>query len=308
MLTVRAQFPDLDLVDMLPALDAVLFRKFRSRPPQYSRHFHVRSSSRSMEQSTQVTGVGLLRRVPEGTNVQYDKPVPGSNKTWIHEQYGLGVSFSKMMKMNAQYPVIRKTMEDMGLSARETVEVLAASDYNNAFDPAYPGPDGVPLVSLDHPLWKKGGVQANTLPAPADLDVMSLRAAMVLGRKMVDHTGKKMMVPFTRMVVPPDLEATAIELTKTNERPDTANNAINATRHFRENAMRNYEVYDYIIDPDTWFITVAPSELPLKFWWREKPNTIHDVHFDSRNIQSAIWMQQSHGWDDYMGIIGVPGA
>lgn len=306
-LTVRQHFPDLDLVDMLPALNSVMFRKFKSRKPAYSRFFNVKTSTRSMEQSAQVLGVGLFKSVPEGGTVGYDQPVPGFNKTWIHSQYALGVMFSKLLQMNAKWPIIQRTMEDLGASARETVEILAASVYNNAFSGSYLGPDGVPLCSANHPLPKYGGVQSNTMTA-ADLDVTSLRAAMIASQKMVDATGKQIMVPYTRLVVPVDLEPIAIELTKSQYRPDTANNALNSMRETEENPLRNYELYRYLTDDDTWFLSVPKGDLPLIFWWRERPNPVHDIDFDSRNLKSAMWMQFSYGWDDYQGIFGVPGA
>ena len=49
---IRAQFPDLFLASMLPALDEVIFQRYDRFPPQYTQVFRMMSSGKSIEQTS----------------------------------------------------------------------------------------------------------------------------------------------------------------------------------------------------------------------------------------------------------------
>lgn len=306
---IRAKFPDLFLTSMLPALDEVIFERFDRWPPQYTKIFRVLSSDRSIEQTSELSGLGTFALIPEGGAMHYDEPVPGFDKTYLHEQYGLGFRVTKIMADDDRFGVIQQLARDLGESARETIEMTVASHFNNGFSPSYPGPDGQPLFSLNHPLVKGGGVQANTLSVPADLDVPSLELALTDFRRMRGPSGKKIRIRPARLVVPPELEFAAQEILSGTMRSDTANNTPNAFR--KRLGLPPFEeamVWDYLTDPDAWFIVADPEDTELRVYWREKPNTVHDVDFDTRSIKTAMWYRMSSGWSSFYGVYGVPGA
>ncbi|NWG75090.1 MAG: Mu-like prophage major head subunit gpT family protein [Rubrivivax sp.] len=306
---IRGKFPDLYLTAMLPALDEVIFERFERWPPQYSRIFRVMTSSRSIEQTTEVSGLGTFHVIPEGGAMRYDEAVPGFDQTYLHEQYGLGFKISRVMADDDRFGIIQKLAADLGNSARETIELTVASHFNNGFSGSYLGPDGVALFSTSHPLVKAGGVQANTLSTPADLDIPSLELALTDFRRMVGPSGKKIRLRPTKLVVPPELEFAAQEMLTATLRSDTPNNAPNAFK--RRVGLPSFDevfVWDYLSDPDAWFVVADPEDTELRFYWREKPNTVHDVDFDSRSIKTAMWFRFSSGWSSYYGVYGVPGA
>jgi len=306
---VRTQFPDLFLTDALPALDEIIFQEFDPFPPQFSRIFRVLNSKRSIEQTTQLSGIGLFGQIPEGGDVIYDQPVQGFDKTYVHQQFGLGFKISRVMADDDRWGIIKKMASELGRSARETIEIAVAAHFNNGFDAGYPGPDGKALFATDHPLVKSGGTQKNRPTVAADLDIASLQIALTDFRQMKDSSGKKIRVPAKTLVVPPDLEFTAAEILEGKMRADTANNTVNAFRH-RDTfgSFTDWMVWDYLTDPDAWFITAPRERTELRFYWRERPATMHDVDFDSRTIKTAMWMRYSHGWSDFNGVYGSPGA
>ena len=53
---VRTVLPDLYLQSMLPAIDEVVMTKYSRFPDEYSEVFRMETSSRSIEQTTEVTG------------------------------------------------------------------------------------------------------------------------------------------------------------------------------------------------------------------------------------------------------------
>jgi len=306
---IRTQFTDLFLEDMLPALEVVIWNRYNRFPPQWTNIFRVMSSNRSIEQTSQVSGLGLPTRLTEGEPVHYDQPVQGFDKTFTHSRFGLGFRASSELVDDDKWQLISKMGVELGRSAKEAVEIEVAAHFNNAFDAGYPGPDGVALCSASHPLVKAGGVQSNVLSAPADLDVTSLQLALTDFRKMKDSSGKKIRVPVSKLVVAPENEWTAAEILEGKMRADTANNTINA---FQKRdlfpAFERWMVWDYLTDPDAWFLVADPADTELRFYWRKQPYTVHDIDFDTQAVKTALFYRKSHGWSDFYGVYGTPGA
>jgi phage major head subunit gpT-like protein len=295
---------------MLPALEEVTFQRFTQHPPQYPKIFRVLDSSRSIEQSSEITGLGTMVEIPEGGDMKYDYAVPGFNKTYTHIQMGLGYKVSRIMVDDDRFGVIKKLAGELGRSARETIELHAASELNNGFTAgSYAGPDGVALFSASHPLVKAGGTAANTLASAADLDIASLELALTDFRGMVDPAGKKIRLIPEQLIIPRQSEFIAAEMLKGTMRSDTANNTVNAFRNrIGIGAFEDVMVYEYLTDPDAWFIRAAKEDTELRFYWRERPAQVHEIHFDSRTIKTAMWMRFSHGFSSWYGWYGVPGA
>jgi phage major head subunit gpT-like protein len=305
---VRTQFSDLFLVDMLPAIDQVIYDRYNRYAPQYTKIFRMMSSERSIEQTTEITGLGFFNQVNEGGNVRYDEPLQGYDKTYTHGQWASGFKSTRVAIDDDKFGFIKRLGQELGNSASETIEVDAASDLNNGFSGSFLGPDGVALFSTSHPL-RGGGVQSNRLTIAADLDVPNLELALTQCRKWVNHRGHKKRIPMTRLVHGADLEFAAAELLTGTMRSDTGNHTINAFKHRSGmSSFSDHFLYDYLTDPDTWFIAADPEDTELRYYWREKPNTVHDIDFDSRSVKTAMWYRNSHGWSGYLGWFGSPGA
>lgn len=304
---VRTILPDLYLQSMLPAIDEVIMTKYARFPKEFSEVFRMETSSRSIEQTTEVTGFGQFAVVPENDVTRYDDPLPGFNKTYIHAQYSLGFKVSRIAVDDDKFGVVKKLATELGRSAYETQEVVAANVLNTGFT-STTGPDGKALFDTGHPLIG-GQTQTNKLSYPTDPDVTSIQLALTDMRQTLDHRGKKLRIPTKRMIVPPALEFIAAELLGGTDRADTANNTINAFR--RRSGMPSFDswmVYDYLSDPHAWFLQADTGDTEMRFYTREEFNTIHDVDFDSRGVKTAGWMRFSVGYNGFYGIYGVPSS
>lgn len=305
---IRTLFPDLFLQSMLPAIDEVVMTKYSRFPDEFVEVFRMESSSRSIEQTTEVTGFGQFAVVAEGSTTRYDEPLPGFNKTYVHAQYGLGFKVSKVAMDDDKFGVVRKLATELGRSAKETREVGAASVFNLGFaaDTGYvTGPDGQPLFSTAHPLVG-GGTQTNKLVYPTDPDVTSIQLALTDMRQTLDHRGKRLRIPTKKAIFPAPMEFIAAELLGGTDRPDTANRTINAFR--RRSGMPSFDswmVWDYLTDSHAWFLEGEKSDTELRFYDREAFNTVHDIDFDSRSVKTAGWMRYSYGFNGFYGIYGV---
>ena len=306
---IRATLPDLDLEDMLPAIDDVIYEGHGEWPEQYTEVFNVMDSTRSIEQTTEVTGLSGFIVTPEGADATFDDPVPGFPKTYTHLQYSLGFRASKIMAMNNKFETIRRMARELGVSARDTREIIAADVFNQAFNVAFPGPDQVALCDLSHPLAKSGGTEQNRLTADADLSPTSLELALTDFRAFVDHTGKRKRIPPRTLLVAGNNEWNASTILGGSMASGTANRDINAFRN-RSNlpGFRRWMVWDYLTDKDAWFLLSDKRDHQLRFYDREAFNTAHDIVFRSRTIETVGWMQFVAGFSNFWGVYGSPGV
>jgi phage major head subunit gpT-like protein len=309
----RLAFPDLYLTTWLPGLRAVTMNRFGRKPEQYSKVFRVLNTTRSLEQTSEVTGLSTFIQVGEGENTRYDAPLPAYNKNYIPTDWTLGYKITHRAQADDQYGVVAGMARMLGDSANETVEVQAAIVYNYGFVTTGPdggstaGPDGVALFATNHPLIG-GGVQANRPSPDADLDIPSLEAGLTAVRNFVNHRGLKVRAIPRRLVVPPALRFAAAEILLSEKRSDVANNAINAFKNIPDEPTLTPFTYDYLTDDDAWFVLPDTEDLELRFYWRERFDQMQDVDFDSRSIKVAGWMTFDRGFSDYLPTYGTTGA
>lgn len=305
---VRQLLPDLNLTSMLPAIDEVVMTKYQQYPPQFPEVFRMLTSKRGLEQTTEVTGFGQFGVVAEGKSVTYDTPLPGFKRNYIHLQYGLGFKVTKVAFDDDQFGVIRKLATELGRSAHETRENIAAAIFNQGFNAAYAGGDGKPLFSSAHPL-AGGGTESNVLSMASDPDVVSLRLVLTAMRRTKNHRGLLQRIVPKQVIVPPELEFVAAELLGGDERPDTANRAINSFK--RRSGFPSFEqwmVWDYLADSQAWFVEAAPEDTEIRWYEREAFNTVHGIDFESRSMKTAGWMRNSAGFNGWFGVYGVPSS
>jgi phage major head subunit gpT-like protein len=306
---VRQQFTDLMLEDALPALKGLINKSFEKHPSQYPKHFRIMTSGRAIEQYTEITGLGLFKETPEGAAVHFDQPMQGFDKTFKHLQYSLGYRISRIMLDDDKWGLAAKMARELGSSARESREILAADVYNQAFNASFPGPDGKPLCATDHPLIKAGGNQTNRPTTGMDLDQTAIELALTDFRLMRDPTGKKVRVTPKRLVLPAQLEFVAAEFMASTQRADTGNNAVNALKHRAGfGAFEDFSVYEYLTDPDAWFILADLEETEMHWYDREKPVVLNDMDKRTRSIEQSMWYRCSVGFASFYGVYGSPGA
>ena len=307
-MVIRQSIPDLFLESMLPAIDEIVQAKYNRWPPQFPKFFRMRSTNRGIEQTTEMTGFGQMVVVPENVAVPYATPYPAFKKTYLTAQYALGFKVSRLVRDDDRHGVVAKLAGELGESALETREVVAASVFNGGF--ADTGPDGVSLFSTAHPLvGPGGGTQTNCLSAASDPDPTSIALALTDMRQTVDHTGKKKRIPPKQMIVPSGLEFIAAQMLGGVDDPSTANRALNPLR-MRSGlpSFQSLEVWEYLTDQHAWFIQSDPANTELRFYDQEKFNTIHDVDFDSRTLKTAGWMRFAVGHNGFYGVYGVPSS
>lgn len=303
---VRGNFSDFYLETMLPALKAIIWKRYQDRPKQFAELFTVDSTSRSIEQFSEITGMGLFSKINEGGNVKYDYAMQGFDKTFKPWRRGLGFQVSQDLVEDDKIGLAAKFSNELGRSCSETIELEAAEVFNNAFA-TVTGADGKVLCAADHPLIKSGSTASNLLSVAAQLSYTSLKMAMLEGEAIRDHSGKLIHVPMKKLVIPPAYRFIAAQLLKSADDPTTANRATNVLR-YADDGMPTMFVYRYLTSTTAWFLCAEPADTGLLWLWRRKPYVKGDFDFDSETGKTAMRYKAAHGFYAWQGVFGTPGA
>jgi len=284
-----------------PGLKKIYGQEYAQYPEIYPKVFDVESSTKAFEESLSLTGFGQVPEKTQGASVSYSDP----KENWVHRMshvtYGLGYVISREMYEDDQYKKMGAFTKALARSVRHTAETIPSNVLNRAFNSTYTGGDGLELCSTAH-LLGGGGTWQNELTTAADLDATSLEQALIDIGDMVDDAGLLVRANPSMMVVPNELAWTAKKLFGSSLDPDSANNAINPA-----NDLMPYTVWNFLTDPDAWFIkTDIPNGLVTYF--RRRPEFTRDNDFDSENAKFKTTFRMSAGWDDPRGIFGSPGA
>lgn len=304
---IRGNFSDFYLSDMLPAISAIIGEQYKQYPVIFTRVFNTDSSSRSIEQFSGISGVGLASQIDEGTPVRQDMPVQGFDSTFTHTKHGLSIPITKETVSDDKFGLVKKMVRSLVRSIKETRELRAASHFNNGFDTNFAGPDGKPLFSATHPLYKSGGAQSNLLSVAADLDPTSLQLGITDFYTMKDPAGLFQMVPVRNLIYHPSNDFNAIEILDSAGRSDTANRVDNAISSARD-GKPNRVMWPHLSDPDAWFLAADPQDTGLLWIDREKP--YKDRYYDefAETMYEIMRYRASSGWNDFNGVYGTPGA
>jgi len=152
----------------------------------------------------------------------YFTPAPGYDKTFTLINYRSGIRVTDTMLRADRFSKIMGMITGQIKSASRLDEYLRASILNNAFT-GDDGADDKDLCDDAHPhennergTWDNKGTGALSAP--------NLHALRLLARNMTDPQGDPDWATPTDLLVPNELEQTALELTKSDGKPATALN------------------------------------------------------------------------------------
>ena len=288
---------------LLPGLRGVE-GKYEMIPSQYDKMFTKHDSKMALERTAEMRFLGLAQLKTEGGQTAFDSNA-GERFVYNQEHTEIGLG----------YAITRKAIDDnlyktqfmpsnLGLieSFQQTKEIYGANILNTAttYNSAVGG-DGVALCSTAHPI--DGGTVANTPTTQADLNEASLLNAMIAIRtNFRDQAGLKVFARGRKLIVPPQLEPVAIRLTKTELRPGTADNDVNAIIMTAGGLPESYMVSDFLTSAYAWFLLTNIDG--LAYMERIKFETDMQVDFVTDNLLVKGYERYSFGYYNWRSIYG----
>jgi hypothetical protein len=226
-------------------------------PRQWDKVFKTHKSNMAVERSTQMAFTSLPYLKDEGAATQFDNAA-GERFQWafVHLEVALGYAITrKAIDDNLYKSQFNPTNLKLQEAFAQFKEIQGANVLNtgNVYNSSIIG-DGVSLFSTAHPY--DGGTWANTSATPKSLNEASLLADMTNVRtQFLNERGLRILSRARRLIVPPNLEQVAIRLTKTELRPGTADNDVNAILSLSGGLPEGHLVMDFLTSNFAWFLT-----------------------------------------------------
>ena len=240
---------------LLPGLRGVE-GKYEQIPSQYDRVFTKHNSKMALERTAEMRYLGLAQLKTEGGQTSFDN---GAGERFVYNQEHTEIALGYAITRKAIDDNLYKTQfhpSNLGLieSFHQTKEIYGANILNTATTyNANVGGDGVALCSTAHPI--DGATYANTPTTQVDLNEATLLNSMISIRtNFKDQAGLRMFSRGRKLIIPPQLEPVAIRLIKTELRPGTADNDVNAILSTAGGVPEGYMVMDFLTSPYAWFM------------------------------------------------------
>jgi len=289
---------------LLPGLRGIE-GKYEMIPSQYDKIFTKHDSKMALERTAEMRYLGLAQLKTEGAQTSFDN---GAGERYIYNQEHNEIALG--------YAITRKAIDDnlyksqfapsnLGLmeSFQQTKEIYAANILNTAttYNAAIGG-DGQALCSTAHPI--DGNTVANRPTIDTDLNEATMLNAMISIRvNFRDQAGLKVFARGRKLIVPPQLEPVAIRLTKTELRPGTADNDVNAILSTAGGVPEGYMVNDFLTSSFAWFMLTNIDG--LSFMERIKFETDMQVDFVTDNLLVKGYERYSFAYYNYRSIFGA---
>lgn len=288
---------------LLPGLRGIE-GKYEMIPSQYDKIFTEHESRMALERTAEMRFLGLAQLKTEGAQTSFDN---GAGERYIYNQEHTEIALG--------YAITRKAIDDnlyksqfapsnLGLmeSFQQTKEIYGANVLNTAttYSAAING-DGQALCSTAHPI--DGGTVANRPTVDVDLNEATLLNNMIATRtNFKDQAGLKVFARARKLIVPPQLEPIAIRLLKTELRPGTADNDVNAILTTAGGLPESYMVNDFLTSSFAWFLLTNIDG--LSYMKRVKFETDMQVDFVTDNLLVKGYERYSFGYYNWRSLYG----
>ena len=289
---------------LLPGLRGVE-GKYDMIPSQYDKIYTTHTSKMALERTAEMRYLGLAQLKTEGGQTSFDN---AAGERFVYNQEHLEIALGYAMTRKMIDDNLYKTQfhpSNLGLieSFQQTKEIYGANLLNTATTySAAIGGDGKALCATDHPI--DGATVGNTPTTQVDLNESTLLNSMIAIRtNFKDQAGLKVFARGRKLIVPPQLEPIAIRLTKTELRPGTADNDVNAILSTAGGIAEGYMVNDFLTSAFAWFLLTNIDG--LSFMERIKFETDMQVDFVTDNLLVKGYERYSFGFYNWRSLYGV---
>jgi len=251
---------------------------------QWPQIFKSVDSNMSLERRASMRYLGYAQLKNEGQPTAADNNA-GQRFIYNAEHFEIGLMYAitrKSLDDNLYKAEFGPNNDGLMQAFKETEEVYGANVLNNGtvFNPATQG-DLQPLFSTAHPI--DGATIANQ-PSPDQSfnETALLNAAITIRSTWRNNAGLKMHARGQKAIVPPNLEPIAARLFRSELRPGTNTNDINAIKEMQQSLKEGYFVYDYLTSPFAWFVL---TNIPGLVFFQRKPfESDMSVEFTTDNL------------------------
>lgn len=287
--------------ELLPGLDSVS-GKYDQLPKIWPRLYEKRKSNMQLERNVSMRYLSIARAKQDGQPVSFDNN-PGERYTYNQQHTEFGLAFAmtaQTIEDNLYKQEFGPRVLGMMEAFQRAEETYGAAILNNAT--TYVGAvngDGKALGATDHPV-DSGTVSNIASPAASLNETSLLNAQVAINNNWRDNANQRMNAKPKLLIIPPGLEAVAVRLLKTELRPGTSNNDVNAILSVQGGIPEGYVVWNYLTSAYAWFLKT--SEKGLLHYDRVAFETGMSVEFTTDNLLCKGRMRKSWGYFDWRSL------
>lgn len=294
MTMIQENWPNL----LEPGLRKVFADVFNRQESMLPILYSMQESSKAVEHDLEMGDIADFE--PFQGSIPYDDTGEGYKTDYTHLEYARGIKIERRLVLNDQYSVINRRPQALGLAAYRRRETDGASVFNNSFNSAVVGGDGLSLCNSAH-TSKVGGTNQSNISTDAfsPTAVETARQTMTQFKSNRDNV---ITVKPDMLIVPLQLEEKAFELINSKGKVDTAQNNAN----FHQGKYKLVVWNNYLTSSTKWWM--VDSELMKMFllWFdREPVQFFKDRDFDTLQAKYAGYAYYSFGWSDWRWIMGA---
>jgi hypothetical protein len=289
-----------------PILNEVFDGVYNQRADEWNMVFREQKGiPRNYHEEPVLYGFGAAPELPDGMAVSYQSGGVLFLQRYLYKVYGLAFSLTKVLVEDGDHIRIGQTYaKHLAQSLIETKETLGANILNRAFNAAYPGGDGVALVSASHPIVN--GTFSNQLTTPAALSQTSLEQLLIQIRNAVDNNGKRIRLTPKKIVTGPSNVFQSEVLLKSVLRTGTADNDINPVKSMGLLSEGQANLSRITSTTAWWIQTDAPEG--LKLLMRRGLEKSMEGDFETDSMRYKATERYTFGWTDPRGVYGTAGV
>ena len=272
---------------------------------QWPKIFRQTTSNMALERRAAMRYLGLAQLKQEGGPTSFDNAA-GQRYVYNAEHFEIGLGYAitrKAIDDNLYKSEFGPSNDGLMESFKETEEIYAANVLNTGTTyNASIGGDGVALFSTAHPI--DGNTIGNRPSPDVGLNETSLLNALISIRSTWrDNAGLKIHARGRKVIVPPQLEPIALRLFRSELRPGTANNDVNAILGMNESLKEGFMVYDYLTSSFAWF--VLTNQDGLIFFNRKPYESDMSVEFTTDNLLVKGYQRYVPTYYEWRAIYGT---
>lgn len=288
-----------------PGLRKIFFDTYNEVPEEYSKVYRVETSSKAVEHDWGMGAFGdWTARKDELDVVDYAKVSPGDDRTYTHKAFTKGFKVGRELADDDQYNKIAKLAAGLAFAGRASIEKDAFSLFKTGF--TVKGYDGSELFAKTHKLLDSVKTCSNLMEGPLTRE--NLKKGIIMMREQLNEAGNLISVKADKLIIPPSLEDTAVQVLDAKLLPDTG---FNNSNKYMTNLGLQIVVCNYLGEiaggSDTaWFLQDSRVH-QLTFFWRIKPEFKSAETFDDFTASYRGYMRYSFGYSDWRGMVGSKG-
>jgi len=275
---------------------------------QWPKIFKTTQSEMALERRAAMRYLGLAQLKQEGSPTTFDNAA-GQRFVYNAEHFEIGLGYAitrKAIDDNLYKAEFGPSNDGLMESFKETEEIYSANVFNTSttFNPQVGGDNVALLSSVGHPIDPPFAPIPNQPTPDVDFNETTLLNALITIRtSWRDNAGLKIHARGKKVIIPPNLEPIALRLFRSELRPGTATNDVNAVLGMNDSLKEGYMVWDYLTSSFAWFILTNHEGL---IFFNRKPFEMDmSVEFTTDNLLVKGYQRYVPTYYDWRALWGT---